>query len=558
MCIGFDHARTEAEVKKMNIDAAVTHANASFMNAHANTSCDGTQIGIFINPETTEVLLANRLAIKSLTNVFCCMPIRVDLCGENGERMVPSNPIPCCHPELIAYGDPGSFLPIPEKLDLPSFVFRSAGDCDDTGHQAVVDVLDIPLPAGRIVSNADGSKHFLLRIGHLVLDAKGISDAIAAGRFEDASVYRHRMGRACINALLLAMRENGVDPSLVFDMNEDGDDVSGEAICCFMDGLLPSLVAHSHLIVCVPPFDEEGSPQMDSAFDVVLKYPPGTDVVALLSAVHNMDPEDPEGLQWQHSDVFITSNMYITMEISGESAPGSCHEVKLLPSSAYLPDVDKAIAEAEAAAMEHYRYRHQAGPCFRSLQVEPEIDYDAWTEGCKVFQELRRADYWAKLGPFLAAYGFPEMIDCPLYCTNIKGMLLPEHSVAAKLHIDRGTETASCKRTSAFARLPSGGPPRAASPEVVVQGEPLQPKQPPAPPALALPASLATAVVLKAMINGSSPRVVEFVAEFMAEMNSGLIENANAGMDKFRFERMTESQLEDVVKFTSQHLARVG
>tara|TARA_B100001109_G_scaffold216554_2_gene185978 strand:+ start:403 stop:1725 length:1323 start_codon:yes stop_codon:yes gene_type:complete len=421
----------------MNIDAAASQADANFtLNAHANTSCDGTQIGVFVNPVTEAVLVVNRLVIKSETNVMCCMPIRVDLCGENGERMVSTKPIPCCEAEIRFHMEPGSLVPVPEVPILPVYRSLAAGGVQ----QAEVDVLDLPLPPGRVVTNADGSKHFLLRIGHLVLDEKGVSDSIAAGRFENAAVYSQKMGRACIDALLLAMRENGVEPSLVFDM--DGEDVSGEAICCFLDQLFPALVPRSHLIVCVPPFDEEGKPQMESAFDVVLQYPPFTDEVAILSLVHNLDPTDPDGFQKQDSDVFITSNMNITLKISGESSPGACREVKLLPSSAYLADVAKAAAVAEAAELAHrislQRQSDEDGFVYRSLSYEePEHDYRAWVQGCKKFQELRRVDFWRRLGPYLSTYEFPDMSACPLYCTNIAGLLLPEHSVAAKLHIDR-------------------------------------------------------------------------------------------------------------------------
>lgn len=517
----------------MHIDSAASQADANFAKAHRNTSCDGTQIGIFSNPATEEVLVVSRLVIKSDTNVFCCMPIRVDLCGDNGERMVSSPcPIPCALGDTLGSMDCGSLVPVPEVEP----VYRSLGGGPPV---AAVDVLDIPLPRGRVVANGDGSKHFLLRIGHLVLSEAGVSDAIAAGRFENAAVYRHKVGRACIDALLLAMRENGVEPSLVFDM--DGEDVSGEAICCFMDGLFDSLVPGAHVVICVPPFDAEGRPQMDCAFDVVLKYPPHTDEVAILSLVHNIDPSDPKGFQMQDSDVFITSNVDLSLKISGESSPGVCSQVKLLPASAYLPDVDKAADEAEAAELD----RLGDGMLYRSLtHADSELDYHAWGEACKKFQELRRVGYWGKLGPYLAAHGFPDMSGCPLHCTNITGLLLPEHSVAAKLHIERGTETADSvrarmraaerKRTSAAADLPAAAaqpPPR--------------------------PASLGTAAALKAMLSVAHPRVRDLVSVYTAGVDSGLVENI-FGIDCILFERMTEPQLEEVTKFTTQLLALMG
>jgi hypothetical protein len=154
----------------------------------------------------------------------------------------------------------------------------------------------------------------------------------------------------------------------------------------FLDELLPNLSPGHDMLVCIPPFDEEGRPNMNGSFPFAFQYPTFPTTLPLLGAVHN---DTEVATHHVENDFFVFSNFPLKLQVVDGHTRLECD---LLSQEECRP-VDP----------NDFRYQH----------------------ACTTFQRAREKAIWTRIQESVVP---PSFDDTRLFATNLVGQYLPRYA----------------------------------------------------------------------------------------------------------------------------------
>ena len=430
MCFGVDQQKALEDAIEAAADTALSDAENKFKkNQHSDTSCDGTQIGIF-GTAGGEVIQTIFLPIVSKTNVMAAVAGRRSDFGENHEHIVPSGPQPCVKEELKAASNPADYVEPPICVELP--VYRSLGG-DSSANTATPDPPEFILDKGVCVENSDGSKIITLRTADIAKSDEDLQKDIDSGssRFPTKVDYLQAAKKAAWKEFKRACDENDVEMSALFECTGEKDDngrdiIEPSAIIGFLEVFYPCLLPGCDVILLIPPI-KDGVATMNTAFSMCLKYPKMPKTLWLPSLHHN-DAEVVGDVNKVDEDYLIFSNMDISLTIP-DFATGVSTDVRLCESHDFLPDIPS-----------HKRFSTMFSPELANvashMHNDEEIDYEAWEIACVRFQKQRHAEIkkaFEESGNFGDHVMFNWSNPLCFKMTNLLGMEIPKISLYAKV-----------------------------------------------------------------------------------------------------------------------------
>ena len=358
MCLSFDYTAAAADTAE---DA---------LKNHSATKCS-TQ-ACFLITRSLSVETFYRCAIESPTAVMAMFPVK----RRDAEALAPCDKVPCCATDLTGWMNPESYVPKVEYVQ-----YRSLGGGDDGMEPP------IKMPPGRCVANLYGSLTFVLNTSDVLLD-----DTDIAKLYASRESYLQKVGKACMSDLVRGLVSRGVPLAHVFELCGDVDPanpiaaIDPIAYVNFLDELLPNLSPGHDMLVCIPPFDEEGRLKMKGSFSFKFKYPTFPKTLPFLGAVHNdteVATHEVEG------DFFVFSNFPLKLQVVDGHTRLECD----------------LLSQEQCRPVDPYDFRYQ--------------------HACTTFQSAREKVIWTRMQEEMT---LPAFDDTRLFATNLVGQHLPRYA----------------------------------------------------------------------------------------------------------------------------------
>ena len=425
-------AEAQQQASVLNADAEAESAEKTFKQ-HDDVKCDGFQCSYLFH-EDASVSSFFFAPVVSDSALFAAFPVQRKFIGEKGANMVACGNIPCNARSIEGLQKPRKFVKIPMRVKVV-MMYRSLSSAPDSPPRQAV-FPEVVLDTGAAVVNLDGSVVFQLCLSELLYSEDQIGEFVGPGKkFENMHMYYESIKRASIVELVRNLEANGVDSRLVFPRRSDVTkadvglfgSIDPFAVACFSDFLLPNMRPRHDMLIMVPPFGDDGMPNMNGAFSCCLRSWNGPQQLPILGLAHNVDPSDEEPCSVVDDDFFIVSNAPVASIVS-DGVGGRNDAVRLSPAIAYAPGGmldDPSVRHEDQKGLntapdDMSDYEDDDVPMYnRPPQEEP--DWDAFHGAVEQFQQKREEEILEKLQGLADKMGLPPFTKNGIYSINLKG-----------------------------------------------------------------------------------------------------------------------------------------
>ena len=386
MCLSVDYTGMKEAMTEQQAAEMAAEAMKAITARHDDVSCNNTTIAIMSTRKgdyASGCEVFQRCPIVSKTSVMVMLSVPRKCIGDNDEYLKPCGTVPCVAGKLKAFMTPQTCVKLRKMVSMP--IYRSMGGGGGGGGVAESVVRVIEIPQGTCVSNLDGSKMFTLKTAEFSLSPEDLDAKVAAGEWPSKEAYFKAMHTACWNEFLRLLAENGVPLNYLFECADEPDSngnkvVQPWVVTQFMDLLYPNLIPGSDMIVCVPPFDADGNPKMDGAFNIRFSYDTIPKCIPVLGLHHN-DEGSGETTVMQEEDYWVVSDLDLCMMLGSET--------EKIPIS--LGDADSYVPDTPDLPSTHNEYGF-APHLHNRLADAGEWDYPAFIGACKQVQSQCRRE----------------------------------------------------------------------------------------------------------------------------------------------------------------------